>query len=68
MVCHDVFTWEVDVFEGRNAGLVIAEVELSYPNQLVALPAWVGREITADERYGNSTIAVRPVTILELAT
>jgi CYTH domain-containing protein len=66
-VCHDGFTWEVDVFEGRNTGLIIAEVELSYPDQPVALPVWVGREITTDERYGNSTLAMRPITILELA-
>jgi adenylate cyclase len=60
-VPHDGLTWEVDVFEGRNAGLVIAEVELSHPDQSVTLPSWVGREITADDRYGNSTLAVRPV-------
>lgn len=66
-VAHEGLTWEVDVFEGRNAGLVIAEVELSYPDQPVALPAWVGRDITADKRYGNSTLAVRPVTRLDLA-
>lgn len=66
-VAHEGFTWEVDVFEGRNAGLVIAEVELSYPDQPVALPTWVGREITADKRYGNSILAVRPLTHLELA-
>jgi CYTH domain-containing protein len=66
-VAHEGLTWEVDVFEGRNAGLVIAEVELSYPDQPVTLPAWVGREITTDERYGNSTLAVRPITHLDLA-
>ena len=59
--------WEVDVFEGRNAGLIIAEVELAYPDQPVALPAWVGREITTDERYGNSTLAAQPAGSLELA-
>jgi len=59
-VLHDGLTWEVDVFEGRNAGLVIAEVELSHPDQLVTLPSWVGREITAEDRYGNSTLAVLP--------
>ena len=60
-VPHDGLTWEVDVFEGRNTGLVIAEVELSHSDQTVTLPSWVGREITADDRYGNSTLAVWPV-------
>jgi CYTH domain-containing protein len=59
-VLHAGLTWEVDVFEGRNAGLMIAEVELSHSDQPVELPDWVGREVTAEERYGNSTLAVRP--------
>jgi CYTH domain-containing protein len=60
-VPHNGLMWEVDVFEGRNTGLVIAEVELSHSHQTVTLPSWVGREITADDRYGNSTLSVWPV-------
>jgi len=55
-------TWEIDVFEGRNAGLVMAEVELSHPDQPVVLPSWVGREVTFDERYSNSHLSVEPIS------
>ncbi|UEM18869.1 CYTH domain-containing protein [Skermanella mucosa] len=54
--------WEIDVFGGLNAGLVVAEVELSHPEQEITLPHWVGREITYDARYGNSSLSVEPVS------
>jgi len=50
-------TWEVDVFEGRHAGLVMAEVELQSEDQRVELPAWVGREVTDDDRYFNASLS-----------
>jgi adenylate cyclase len=55
-------TWEIDVFDGENAGLVIAEVELTHESQAIALPPWVGREITHDERYYNSRLVHHPYT------
>lgn len=53
-------SWEVDVFDGDNAGLVIAEVELAHEKQQVALPPWAGREITNDDRYYNSRLVHVP--------
>lgn len=50
-------TWEVDVFEGRHRGLVLAEVELDSEEQSVALPGWVGTEVTDDDRYYNASLA-----------
>jgi adenylate cyclase len=52
--------WEVDEFEGENAGLVIAEVELASADQAVALPAWIGEEVTADPRYYNANLIANP--------
>ena len=52
--------WEVDEFEGENAGLVIAEVELAAEDQRVALPAWVGEEVTTDPRYYNANLIAKP--------
>lgn len=60
IVQHAGLTWEVDVFGGENTGLVIAEIELAHERQSVALPSWVGPEITHDERYYNSQLAARP--------
>lgn len=50
-------TWEIDVFEGRHAGLVIAEVELDSEDQQVELPEWVGQEVTDDDRYYNASLS-----------
>lgn len=50
-------TWEIDVFEGRHAGLVIAEVELQSEAQDVTLPNWIGAEVTEDERYFNASLS-----------
>jgi adenylate cyclase len=59
-VPHAGCVWEVDVFAGANAPLVVAEVELAHAEQEVALPDWVGREVTDDVRYRNSSLAQRP--------
>ncbi|HEU4378990.1 MAG TPA: CYTH domain-containing protein [Hyphomicrobiaceae bacterium] len=53
-------TWEIDVFEGENAGLVIAEIELGHEQQQFEMPAWIGAEITGDERYYNSRLTKQP--------
>ena len=53
-------TFEIDVFEGRNAGLVIAEVELSHEAEAFARPDWLGPEVTDQSRYVNARLAVRP--------
>lgn len=52
--------WEVDEFSGENAGLIVAEVELSDPSESVNLPAWIGSEVTGDPRYYNSNLTVNP--------
>jgi adenylate cyclase len=53
-------TWEVDVFAGESAGLVIAEIELGDDDQDFIRPSWLGAEITGDGRYCNSALARRP--------
>tara|TARA_B100000683_G_C12093956_1_gene392266 strand:+ start:76 stop:549 length:474 start_codon:yes stop_codon:yes gene_type:complete len=52
-------TWEVDVFCGENAGLVIAEIELESENQEFHLPNWVGSEVTYQEKYYNMNLIKR---------
>jgi adenylate cyclase len=59
-VPYEGIVWAVDVFEGTNGGLVIAEAELETADQKLALPSWVGREVTNDRRYGNSVLARYP--------
>ncbi len=57
---HQGLVWEVDEFEGENSGLVIAEVELASEDQVVALPVWVGEEVTGDLRYYNANLITNP--------
>ena len=54
--------FEVDVFHGDNAGLVMAEIELSAPEEAFDAPAWLGREVTGDRRYYNSYLTQHPFT------
>lgn len=59
-VPHAGLVWEIDVFFGENAGLVVAEVELGDEAQEVQLPPWVGAEVTGDPRYYNANLIRRP--------
>ena len=57
---HHGLTWEVDEFDGDNAGLIIAEVELDHEDQAITLPDWVGKEVTGDRRYYNASLIADP--------
>ena len=59
-VNYGALVWEVDEFHGELAGLVVAECELTDPEQELDLPAWVGDEVTRDPRYFNSNLTSYP--------
>jgi len=59
---HQGFVWEVDEFDGDNAGLIIAEVELDEEDQAIVLPDWIGIEVTGDPRYYNASLITNPYT------
>jgi CYTH domain-containing protein len=52
-------TIEIDIYRGRNQGLMVAEVE--FPSQSSCRkfkpPAWFGREITGQKHYSNVRLA-----------
>ena len=52
--------WEIDEFRGDNAGLVVAEIELSHADEPFERPSWLGREVTDERRYYNLALAARP--------
>jgi adenylate cyclase len=60
LISHAGETWEVDVFEVENAGLIIAEIELREEDQQIDLPSWVGPEVTGQASYYNSALAMHP--------
>jgi adenylate cyclase len=60
--CVDVgaHVWEIDVFEGENAGLVIAEIELDHEDESFERPEWVAEEVSHDARFYNVYLAQHP--------
>ncbi len=52
--------WEIDVFEGVNKGLIVAEVELQSEKDNVTPPSWIGKEVSNDPRYYNSNLINHP--------
>lgn len=54
--------FEVDEFYDDNAGLVIAEIELSSEEEIFIKPDWLAVEVTNDNRYYNSYLSQIPFT------
>lgn len=52
--------YEVDEFYGENQGLIVAEIELSAENESFEKPAWLGMEVTNDEKYYNAYLSRNP--------
>lgn len=61
-VVYDGLVWEIDEFLGVNAGLIVAEVELTSEDQVFNKPSWVGKEVSDDPRYFNSNLVKHPYT------
>jgi len=59
-VPHAGREWEIDVFEGENQGLVIAEIELNAVNEGFEKPDWVGEDVSHDRRYYNVCLVKHP--------
>ena len=52
--------WEIDVFAGANAGLIVAEIELPDLEANFVKPQWLGSEVSADKRFFNSNLIKNP--------
>jgi len=59
-IMHEGFLWEVDVFLGKNEGLVMAELELESENQVFPRPDWLLSEASGDRKYYNSYLSEHP--------
>lgn len=57
IVKHEDRIWEIDEFKGRHAGLVVAEIELKAEDEKFPLPGFIGKEVTGDVSYYNSSLA-----------
>ena len=52
--------WEIDVFNGDNKGLIVAEIEMESEKELIITPPFIGKEVTDDRRYSNSNLVKNP--------
>jgi len=57
-ISHAGQVFEVDVFDGKHAGLIVAELELDHRDQSVDPPDWLGIEISHDHRFSNSELSL----------
>lgn len=56
----DGVLFEIDEFQGDNAGLIVAEVELPAVDAPFPRPAWLGREVSRLARYYNVNLIAHP--------
>ena len=59
-VKHGQHVWDIDVFEGDNRDLVVAEIELKDKDEPFDRPAWLGEEVSDDPRYYNVCLVSNP--------
>jgi adenylate cyclase len=57
---YGTHTWEIDVFQGMNRGLVVAEIELDDEFEQFDVPEWIGKEVSDDPRYRNAVLSLSP--------
>ena len=62
LVPYKGYIFEVDEFHADNEGLVICEVELGAPDEVIPIPPFLGKEVTGDKRYYNSHLREYPYT------
>ena len=58
--------WVVDVFDGSNSSLKIAEIELNSESEEIQVPSWCGEEITGIKSLSNASLAITPISQLSV--
>jgi adenylate cyclase len=56
------FIWEIDVFRGKNNGLILAEIELENELVEIEIPHWIKKEVTGEKQFYNLMLAKNPFT------
>ena len=57
---HQGHLWEVDEFQGKNQGLIVAEIELESEDEMFQRPDWIGDEVSHNPRYYNMNLTTDP--------
>ena len=58
--------WVVDLFDGSNFPLKIAEIELNDESEEIQVPSWCGMEITGIKSLSNVSLAKIPISQLSV--
>ena len=58
--------WVVDLFDGSNSSLKIAEIELNSESEEIQIPSWCGKEITGIKALSNVSLAITPISKLSV--
>ncbi len=53
-------SWTIDVYEGENYPLVIAEIELKNESEKFEKPLWLGKEVSDDSRFHAYSLSIKP--------
>lgn len=53
---HGKHVWEIDEFISPKKGLILAEIELSDPNEKFESPNWLDIEVSDDPAYFNANM------------
>lgn len=59
-VVHAGHTWEIDEFEGPDAPLIVAELELKTADERFDIPTWLGDEVSENPAHSNSALGQKP--------
>jgi len=60
VIAFGAHKWELDIFEGENKGLIVAEIELEHEEEEFELPDWVTEDVSYDRKYRNANLTVHP--------
>ena len=52
--------WGIDVFQGDNVGLIVAEIELNSLEESYKIPDWIDCEVTHEDKYFNANLSKNP--------
>lgn len=56
---HGEHTIELDVFEGRHTGLILAEIELKSEDEKFDIPTWFDIDVSQDPTYTNAGLSAK---------
>jgi CYTH domain-containing protein len=61
-IFYQNLTWEIDVYQGENNGLITAEVELPSIDYQIIFPEWIDKEneVGHNPKYFNSNLGEYP--------